>query len=72
MAPPPPTAPKPDDESGSEKSRPASPEVPGPLRNVQETLLNLEYGLRSLAAVAADVQPPGPNDPPQGRIADKV
>ncbi|KAG8906449.1 hypothetical protein FRB99_006865 [Tulasnella sp. 403] len=57
---------------GSEASRSPSPEVPKPLHDVQQTLLSLQNALRNLSTVAADVQPPRANDPPQGRIADKV
>jgi len=56
----------------SDDSQPPSPEVPKPLKDVQQTLLSLEYALRNLSAVAADVQPARPTDPPQGRVAEKV
>ncbi len=63
-----PASPPSDDSGGPGPTQ----EVPKPLHDVQQRLLSLEYALKNLSTVAADVQPPKPNDPPQGRIAEKV
>ncbi|KAG9012294.1 hypothetical protein FRB94_006325 [Tulasnella sp. JGI-2019a] len=56
----------------SDDGRPPSPKVKENLRDVQLKLLTLEYTLRNLSAIAADVQPHGPSDHAQGRAAGKV
>jgi len=55
-----------------EKDKAGSPQVPDALAAVQETLLKLEMDLRVLGFQVGDVQPPGPADHPQGRVAGKV
>lgn len=71
MGPPPqPTQVKPEFPD-SDDERPPSP-VPKALEDVQQTLLGLEYSIRHLYIIAADVQPPKPNDHPQGRLAERV
>ncbi|KIO27750.1 hypothetical protein M407DRAFT_189231 [Tulasnella calospora MUT 4182] len=74
MPPPPPSATIPDGAASpdTEEERPPSPTVPAPLKRVQDTLLSLEYTLRNLSAVAADVQPDGQDDPPEGRVGRTV
>ena len=71
MMPPPPPPPQQQPQPNSvpvdaEEGRPPSPVVKENLKDVQLKLQALEYTLRSLSAIAADVQPPGPSDHPQG------
>ncbi|KAG8889079.1 hypothetical protein FRB98_005828 [Tulasnella sp. 332] len=76
MAMPPPPPPQPVQVNGashdSDDGGPPSPTVKENLRDVQLKLLTLEYTLRNLSAIAADVQPQGQNDHAQGRAAGKV
>ena len=76
MPPTPAPPPQPQANSGqtdpADEGRPPSPIVKENLKDVQLKLQALENTLRTLSVIAADVQPPGPNDHPYGRAAGKV